>query len=339
MWQLRRQQQYRVAHARGWPEEGAALGLICIGRVEMTEPTGDGWMSASASSPLKFPTLVPMFAVLDTIIISAKRERAERSFCMDDIIPWGSDHPRYLDTAEEFFGADPAADMVRWSAVQHWTVEEGVALSYGYDPRIVNTRALQAYDEHPFAEEFDRRSDLATRAITAGRLSTVTPPKRFIRWAKTVGINFPAALVEMVKSATTAHRVIDTTSSPSGLMRRVKTLSQIAIGMAEDIYGLNPEYGTIAADMQSAGISVDIESMGRCLKPVDDLDAILPEAQNTLSKIMLGVAIHHFGYDPKASRSKAPGKIAKAVQESGRSVTVDTILRRLKETASELDMA
>jgi hypothetical protein len=257
---------------------------------------------------------------------------------MDDIIPWGPHHPRYFDTAEEFFGADPAADIGRWSAVQHWTVEEGVALSYGYDPRVVNSRALQSYDEHPFAEEYDRRSDLATRAIAARQLSARTSPKRFIRWAKTVGINFPVALVEVVKSPTTAKGAVGTTSSPSGLMRRVKTLSRIAIGMIEHIYGLNPEYETIAVDMQSAGIPLDTESMARCLKPVDDLDGILPEAQNSLSKIILGLAIRHFSYDATASRSKATSEIAKAVQDSGRSVTVDTIFKRLRETAADLGM-
>ena len=143
----------------------------------------------------------------------------------------------------------------------------------------------------------------------------------------------------MVKSAAAAKGAKSTTTNPSGLSTRVKTLSRIALGMTEYIYGLNPEYETIVTDMHSAGIAVDIELMKRCLKAVDDLYVNLPEVRETLGKVILGIAICHFDHDPKASRSKATSRIAKALEGSDRSVTVDTILRRLREAASELDMA
>jgi len=255
---------------------------------------------------------------------------------MDDI-PWGPDHPRYFDTAEDFFGGDPTADYNRWSAVQHWTADEAVALSFGFDPRVVKASVLRNYGEHPFAAEYDRRMDLAARAEAAGQLSTLSSPRRYIKWALSTGIIFPSNLVEMVKPV--AKGAKSTTSSTSGLRKLINKLSLLALGMTEFIYGFNPDYETIVADLQNAEIAVNIESVKNCLKEPDDLYFNLPEVRETLSKIVLGMAICHFDYDPKTSRSKAASKIAEALKSSGKSLTTDTIRTRLNEAASDLGMA
>ncbi len=253
-------------------------------------------------------------------------------------IPWDPAHPQYFDTVEEIFGEEVATDVARWSAVQHWSLEEGVALSFGFDPRVVNAASLRAYYEHPFASQFDRRIDLARRAVAAGQLKDLNSPKRYIRWAERLGINFPPDLAQMIKLGPSAIGAI-LSSNPSALTRRLKTLSLIALGITEHFYGLNPEYETIADDLQSAGIPVETEQLKHCLQPVEDLYDNLPEVRGTLSKVMLGLAIFHFGYDPKARRNKATSKIAEVLAESGRSVTDDTINTRLREAASELNLA
>ena len=38
---------------------------------------------------------------------------------------------------EEYFWGDPTVDREYWSKMAYWTLEEGTALSYGYDPRVV----------------------------------------------------------------------------------------------------------------------------------------------------------------------------------------------------------
>jgi hypothetical protein len=252
-------------------------------------------------------------------------------------IPWGPHHPDYFDTAEEFFGEVPIADLVRWSGVQHWTHEEGVALSFGFDPRVVTVGRLSNHNEHPSAAEFDRRMDLARRAAVAGQLSELPSPKQFIRWAASVGIIFPFDFALLIKSAGSS-KAGSMTPNQSALTRRVKTLSQIALGLTENIYGLNPQHETIVTELREAGITIEIGSVELCLKATDDLYVNLPEVRQTLSKFVLGLAMRHFGYDPKASRNTATKKIVEALAAEGRSITDDTICTRLREAAGEFEM-
>lgn len=257
-------------------------------------------------------------------------------FVVNDI-PWGPNHPEYFDTAEEFFEAEPAADFGRWSAVPHWTVDEGIALSFGYDPRVADVNLLRNYEAHPFADEYDRRADLAARAVAAGQLSPLSSPKRYLKWAHGAGIDFPPTLVQMVKAAATAKRAKSTSSSPSGQKKQIKTLSRLALGMAKDLYGFDPAnpreetFEEIVADLRGAGLPANIESVKGCLEPVDDLDDNLPDVRETLGKVVLGLAICNYGHDPKASRSDATSKIAETVQGS---VTVDTIRHHLRQAAA-----
>lgn len=257
---------------------------------------------------------------------------------MDDI-PWGPNHPEYFETAEEFFGRDPAADFGRWSAVPHWKVDEGIALSFGYDPRVVDLSSLRIYEEHPFAVEYDRRADLAARAVAAGQLSPLSSPKRYLKWAQGAGIDFPPTLVQMVKTAATAKCAKSTSSSPSGQTRQLKTLSRLTLGMAKNKYRFDPAkpreetFEEIVGDLREAGLATEIESVKRCLRPADDLYDNLPEVRETLGKVFLGLAIRRFGHDPRARRSKATSNIARAV---GGSVTVDTILHHLRQAESYL---
>lgn len=255
---------------------------------------------------------------------------------MNDI-PWGPNHPEYFDTAEEFFGRDPAADFGRWSAVPHWKVDEGIALSFGYDPRVVDVSSLRIYEEHPFAVEYDRRADLAARAVVARQLSRLSSPNRFLNWAQGVGIDFPPTLVQMVKTAATARCAKSTSSSPSGQKKQIKTLSRLALGMASKRYGFDlakpreETYEKIVADLLKARLTADIEKVKRCLRPADDLYDNPSEVLETLGKVVVGLAICHYGYDPKASRSDATSKIARAVEDA---VTVDTILHHLRQAAA-----
>jgi len=255
---------------------------------------------------------------------------------MDDI-PWGPDHPLYFETAEEFFGSDPVADLDRWSRVQHWTLEEGVALSFGFDPRVVNWTALGNYPEHPHAIEYDRRRDLADRGVTAGELQARSSPRRFIKWAKSVEIIFPDALEKMVKSVAAAKSVRDTRSSRSGLTKIMKTDSAIALGIVRDTYGFDPSrpvattFAEIAADLQTVGISVDAETLQKVLQETDDLVLLHePGEINTihenLCKVIFGLAVKDFGHVAKARRSKAPKEIMKALEGA---VKVDAIRDRL----------
>ncbi len=82
---------------------------------------------------------------------------------------WDETHPQFYDDFEELFDENPYADLVYWSKVAYWTIEEGTALSYGCEPRVVNWDALEG-SEYPFAAIYAVRRDLAMRARDMGQL-------------------------------------------------------------------------------------------------------------------------------------------------------------------------
>ncbi len=250
---------------------------------------------------------------------------------------WDSHHPQYMDTAEDFFGADPKADFNRWCAVPFWQIEEATALSFGYDPRVVNESSLRDC-EHPFAAEYDRRKDLASRAVTAGHLRSPPSPVQYIRWGESVGIKFQPELEALGKMRCAVAAV----TSPSGLTKIVDTLSSLALAMTSDMYGFDPanplaeSYQEIADDLFSVEILVDAGSLKRSLKTGADLYEYRLEARQTLGKVVLGMAMKHHDHDPKALRSDGPVKVANLMTQTGKPVHVDTIRRRLAEAASGL---
>ena len=118
---------------------------------------------------------------------------------------WNEGHPFFDLTEHEFLGTDedaPRDDWERclypdygyWSKAPYWTADEGVALSYGRNPRVVNWSFLSGYKEHPFAKHYNKRLDLLIRAQKLGQLRSFIEPSKFIRWATNVGIEFPSEL-------------------------------------------------------------------------------------------------------------------------------------------------
>ena len=112
-------------------------------------------------------------------------------------IPWGPEHPHYDLTAEEFFNADPSANIAFWSRAPYWTIEEATALSFGFEPRVVNRASISNY-EHPFVKNYRERLDLARRAQKVGDLFDVNRPEAYLAWAETVGIEFWAEIVNAI---------------------------------------------------------------------------------------------------------------------------------------------
>ena len=55
--------------------------------------------------------------------------------------------------------------------------------------------------------------------------------------------------------------------------------------------------------------------------------------RNTLLRLVIGVAVHAYGYNPAHRRNTAPGEISEALAELGMSIDPDTVRKYLKEAA------
>jgi hypothetical protein len=103
---------------------------------------------------------------------------------------------------QRFFNQPPAfADFDHWSRAAHWTLEEAVALSFGRNPEIVNSKALRPHeDTSAFAAQYCRLLDLARRAEVWQKLFDPVLPGIFIAWARQNEIEFPDDLELKVRN-------------------------------------------------------------------------------------------------------------------------------------------
>ena len=113
---------------------------------------------------------------------------------------WDESHPLFWLDEEEFYGADPRADLDHWSRSPCWTVEEATALWFGKEPRIVNWAFLREFSNHPFAETYRKRLEHGLRATQIGDLGGVNRPVDYIEWAKGIDFEFSPEVENAVRA-------------------------------------------------------------------------------------------------------------------------------------------
>jgi hypothetical protein len=95
----------------------------------------------------------------------------------------------YADEKEagRFFNKPAAqADFDHWSKMPYWNIDEAVALSLGKDPEKVKWKEVATLTEvSAFARNFDRRRDLARRAVNMRQLFDPTVPAIFFEMDRT----------------------------------------------------------------------------------------------------------------------------------------------------------
>ena len=155
-----------------------------------------------------------------------------------------------MEARELRFFHRPAANarFAHWGLAAVWTLEEGVALCLGKEPRFVNQASLKPHlKKSPFAQRFDDLLTLADRAARAGDLKIAKRldhsgdytqealPASFLRWAKGQGIDYPAELADAV--AGNAKRP---TVSDEGAETPNASLLKLVAAMAFQKYAYDP---------------------------------------------------------------------------------------------------
>lgn len=197
-----------------------------------------------------------------------------------------------------------------WSKAAFWRIEEGVALILGRDPAKVirKTKARNEFTArfkpHSCGPEFEALYELAHRASTTTQLAQTNIPGFFLAWAKRNRIAVPERLEAIVR----AHgiQVADWKTAYDQQVEKVKALeSRIA------------ELKTPAPDLASA----------------PKMQSAATRERNTLLKLVLGLAMDCYGYQPNAPRSSTAREIASALEVQGIPVSEDTIRKYLVEAA------
>ena len=240
---------------------------------------------------------------------------------------------RELEGKQRFFN-QPSADMdvAHWSRMSYWSIDEAVALSLGKDPRVVKwLRVKDFLHSSPFATEFEARREIVIRAIVKRQLSDFTIPAVFLAWADRMQDPMPAKLVNAVKAL--GHQIADWKSAYD----KQRKIADNAVAELQEEQrkhvALIREHTSFVAKMReeqetpaekSAG-QVELEAKNAELSArIADLESVKsyePEKplglreRDSLLKLVLGMAIRGYGYDPKAGRSGTVREIAGDLQD------------------------
>jgi hypothetical protein len=236
-----------------------------------------------------------------------------------------------LEERQRFFNQPSArADFEHWSKAAHWTLEEAIALSFGKAPELVNWEKIKPYVQSSrFAFEYQRRRDLALRALHWNQLYEPVLPGIFLAWAKRTDLSCPPEL----EAALTARGV--------QVADWKKLFDDLRAKYDQD----NEQWTRIVAE-KSAVIERLAVRLNELQQSAADVAPAVPQPaseksigtreRESLLKLVIGMAVGGYGYDPNESRSPQPSAIASDLAKCGVSLDVDTIRKWLKEAAELL---
>lgn len=222
-----------------------------------------------------------------------------------------------------FFNSRAAdADFDHWSRAAHWTLEEAVALSFGKDPNQVNWRSISTYEHASlFRKNYAQRLDLARRAVPWRKLFDPVLPGVFIGWARDNVIEFPDDLEALVRARgnfvgswkSNFDALLDSHNALKG------QIDQLLESHASIVRQRNEALARLAAIQNSPASSNESDCGAR--------------EKESLLKMVIGLAMGGYGYDPKSSRNAKASEMANDLTLAGVPLDDDTIRKWLRAGA------
>lgn len=211
---------------------------------------------------------------------------------------------------EKRFFNQPSAEarLDYWSRMPSWALAEAVALSLNKDPSVVNPSLIKRSTESsPTLKKYADLLEIARRAANAGQLTEPCQPGVFLAWCKRNDIPYPLELATLVIAR--GNIIGDWKSAFDQLKadsdRRIDTLQE---------------------SLTSATAELEQARTERNANPTAELSK---RETDSLLKLVIGMAVKGYAYDPSAKRNDATKEIADDLAELGISLDVDTVRKWL----------
>jgi hypothetical protein len=206
-----------------------------------------------------------------------------------------------VDAQEQgrFFNQPEArADYEYWGRLPLWTLDEAVALTLEKTPALVTWSKIEEYAESsPFAAHFATLRHFVLRAKEAQRLPELVSPTDYIAWANANKVTLPSELKESVQAFS---------------------------GEVPDWKALYEE-----EKLRNASTSDELERLKAAGKPLGRRE------QNTLYKMILGMAVATYEHESRKSRTATSRLIAQDLKTLKLSVDADTVRKWLQKAKDE----
>ena len=258
-------------------------------------------------------------------------------------------HRLKRDEAERWFNQPYCnADFTHWSKAAYWTLEEGIALSFGKEPTRIDWNSIKSSQSvSPFVARYFRRLDLARRAAAMNLLSTSNLPGFFLGWAKRNEMEPPPILCELVEKngqiiadwpelLKLAHQ--NTREAfEQGAKHRDEALAQGQRFVAETREAWKADANKLVEKISA------LEAENRSLKSShivalsQDDHPINAKSKLSLLKIVLGMAIDGYGFNPKSPRSPLPRELSTSLAALDITIDESTVRSWLHEAISEVN--
>jgi hypothetical protein len=253
-----------------------------------------------------------------------RREQEERSLVFHQ--PWAN------------------ADFSHWSKAAHWTLDEAIALSFGKAPEHVTWKAVASLTVvSAFAGQYARRRDLALRAVQWEQLFDPVLPGIFLAWCERLKLPVPAELTAAVEEC--GVQVADwkklyeegraSWEKTYGELNRLLERSQAD---AKDSHAkwldLSERKSQLISTLKERIAALESDS-SQPAEPVAE-KSLGTRERDSLLKLVIGMAVGGYGYDPAAKRSDQPQVIADDLARQGIPLDVDTVRKWLREAAGLL---
>jgi hypothetical protein len=216
------------------------------------------------------------------------------------------------------------ADFIHWSKAAYWRIPEAVALLFGEDPEAVQRHLSKAKTYRgtrrriqPFADEYDKICDLANRAVKAKQLHALSTPGAFLVWASRHKIEYPDELERQVLLH--GHKMVDWQSSYENLKKRYADIEKEVTVLNQRRDALLRRVSELEEQLQQSGSK-----------------QLATRERDSVMKLIIGMAIRGYSYDPEVARNEAIGRICSDLALLGLSLDPDTVRKWLREAAELL---
>jgi hypothetical protein len=234
----------------------------------------------------------------DQILSLVERERTRMALLVEE--------KAKREEQERFFNLPGAsADYSHWSRSSYWSLDEAVALSFGRAPELVNWKTVQPYARvSPFAFAYGRLRDLVLRAQTMGQLFDPALPGFYLAWARRNDIAYPIELENRIKAM--GILVADWKTRCDDLEKHFLSEREAA---AAQLARTASQLEAVAAENAKLRRLVPDQDLGKASEKTAGRPLATRERESLL-KLVIGMAMKGYSYDPDASRSPSTAEIA-----------------------------
>lgn len=209
-------------------------------------------------------------------------------------------------------------NYTHWALFAAWTFEQATALSLDINPEIAQSAECPAA---PLAQ-YKKRLDVVNSHRYFSEWfpkSGCVEPHLFVAWARNYGLDFPAALANAVAV------VHGKDEEWQQIWKRVSEIKRRDQRIAE----LEAENAELKQAVDNVLYSNGSTSNGE--------RALVPKEQQSLLKLVLGMAIDKYHYKPNSGNSSATGRIVASLEKYEIRLGEGTVLSWLRTAAEQID--